>query len=104
MSKMSRTPLLPRFVAAVTAGVLASASIAPAFAADPAAPAKEKAAAPAMPEAKPAELKPAAPQADAKAAVAKPVAADAKAAPAKPADKPKPPDKKSKDAARKAYG
>ena len=108
MSKMSRTPLLPRFVAAVTAGVLASASIAPAFAADPVAPAKEKAATPATP-AKPAEMKPEAPKADAKvtAPAAKPAdakAIDAKAAPATPADKPKPPDKKTKDAARKAYG
>ena len=100
MSKMSRTPLLPRFVAAVTAGVLASASIAPAFAADPVAPAKEKAATPAKPEAKPAEMKPEAPKADAKAAAP----ADAKATLAKPADKPKPPDQKTKDAARKAFG
>ena len=106
MFKGSRHPLLPRFVAAVTAGALVSASIAPALAADPAAPAKEKAAAPAKPEAKPAEMKPEAakaPAADAKAA--KP--ADPKAAvpvAAKPADKPKPPDKKTKDAARKAYG
>jgi hypothetical protein len=122
MSKMSRTPLLPRFVAAVTAGVLASASIAPAFAADPVAPAppvKEKAATPAKPEAKPAEMKPDAAKADAKAAApgtkpadAKPTdaktapakPAEAKTAPVKPADKPKPVDKKTKDAARKAYG
>ena len=105
MSKISRTPLLPRFVAAVTAGVLASASIAPAFAADPVAPpAKEKAATPAKPEAKPAEMKPEAPMADAKAAAVGAKPADAKPAPVKPADKPKPPDKKTKDAARKAYG
>lgn len=119
MFNQTRPPLLPRFVAAVTVGALVSANIAPAFAADPAAPAKEKAAAPAKPEAKPAEMKPAAdakaaaaPKADAKAADAKPAdakpaaakPADAKAAPAKPADKPKPADKKTKDAARKAYG
>ncbi len=94
MFKGPRHPLLPRFVAAVTAGALVSASIAPAMAADPAAPAKEKPTAPAKPEAKPAEMK-------AEAAKA-PAPADAKAA--KPADKPKPPDKKTKDAARKAYG
>ena len=93
MSKMSRTPLLPRFVAAVTAGVLASASIAPAFAADPPAPAKEKAV-PAKAEAKGKLAEP----------KAEPPKADAKAAAAKPADKPKAPDKKTKDAARKAYG
>lgn len=108
MSNSSRHPLLPRFVAAVTVGALMSASVAPAFAADPAAPAKEKAAAPAKPEPKAAEAKAEAPKADAKPAAdakaAKPAAADAKAAPAKPADKPKPPDKKTKDAARKAYG
>jgi len=103
MFNSSRHPLLPRFIAAVTVGALFSASAAPVFAADPVAPAKEKAAAPAKPEPKPAEVKPDAPKADAKAAaVAKP--ADPKAAPAKPADKPKPPDKKTKDAARKAYG
>jgi PEGA domain len=124
MFKGSRHPLLPRFVAAVTAGALVSASIAPALAADPAAPApapvKEKAAAPAKPEAKPAEVKPEAAKAadakapadaktakpaDAKAAAVKPAEAkDAKPVAAKPADKPKPPDKKTKDAARKAYG
>ncbi|HVY29273.1 MAG TPA: PEGA domain-containing protein [Polyangiaceae bacterium] len=111
MFNQTRPPLLPRFVAAVTVGALFSANIAPAFAADPAAPAKEKAAAPAKPEAKPAETKPAAdakaapvPKADAKPADAKPAdAKEAKAAAAKPADKPKPPDKKTKDAARKAY-
>src|SRR5687768_9620377 len=96
MSNRTRSPLLPRFVAAVTTSALISASVTPAFAADPAAPAApaapaEKKAAPAKPEAKPAEMKPADP---------KPAAA----APAKPADKPKPPDKKTKDAARKAYG
>ncbi len=102
MSNKSRHPLLPRFVAAVTAGVLASASVLPAFAADPVAPAKEKAA-----PAKPAEMKAEAPKTDAKPAdpkAAKPDAIkDGKVA-AKPADKPKPPDKKTKDAARKAYG
>jgi hypothetical protein len=113
MFNQTRPPLLPRFVAAVTVGALVSANAAPAFAADPAAPAaaapaKEKAA-PAKPAA---DAKAAAPKADAKAeakpADAKPAkpaeAKDAKAAPAKPADKPKPPDKKTKDAARKAYG
>jgi PEGA domain len=95
MFNRSRHPLLPRFVAAFTASAFVSAGIAPAFAADPAAPAQEKAAAPAprAPEAKAIDVK----AADA----TKP--ADAKA-PTKPADKPKAPDKKTKDAARKAYG
>ncbi len=105
MFKGPRHPLLPRFVAAVTAGALVSASIAPALAADPAAPAKEKAVAPAKTEAKPAEMKPEAAKAAADAKAAKPAEAkDAKPVAAKPADKPKPPDKKTKDAARKAYG
>ncbi|HYQ16909.1 MAG TPA: PEGA domain-containing protein [Polyangiaceae bacterium] len=86
-------------MAAVTSGALICASVAPAFAADPAAPAPakdkpaaaEKAAAPA----KPVETKPA-------PAVKAPPAAkvDAKA---DAAAKPKAPDKKTKDAARKAY-
>jgi len=89
MFNKSRHPLLPRVVAAVTVGALVSASAAPVFAADPAAPApeKEKAAAPAKPDA----IKADAPKAEVKAT-------------AKPADKPKAPDKKTKDAARKAYG
>lgn len=113
--------LLPRFVAAVTAGALVSASVAPALAADPAAPAapaaptKEKAAAPAKPApkaetAKPADAKPAPAKAEAapaKPAATKPDAAKepkaAAAAPAAPATKPKPVDKKTKDAAHKAY-
>jgi hypothetical protein len=96
MSNRTRNPLLPRFVAAVTASAFVSASIVPAFAADPpAAPAPAKAAAPAKPtEAKPADATPADAAKDSKAAAT---------APAKPADKPKPPDKKTKDAARKAY-
>jgi PEGA domain-containing protein len=89
-----RTPLLPRFVAAVTTGALVSASVVPAFAADPASPppatAKEKAAtAPPVAEPKPALTKP---------APAKPLPPKADVA------KPKAPDKKTKDAARKAYG
>jgi len=104
MFNKSRHPLLPRFVAAVTVGALVSASAAPVFAADPVAPAKEKAAAPAKPEPKPAEVKADAPKAPTAAKPADAPKADAKAAPAKPADKPKPPDKKTKDAARKAYG
>jgi hypothetical protein len=106
MFNKSRHPLLPRFVAAVTAGALVSASAAPVFAADPVAPApaKEKAAAPAKPEPKPAEVKADAPKAAPAAKPADAPKADAKAAPAKPADKPKAPDKKTKDAARKAYG
>lgn len=106
MFNKSRHPLLPRFVAAVTAGALVSASAAPVFAADPVAPApaKEKAAAPAKPEPKPAEVKADAPKAPTAAKPADAPKADAKAIPAKPADKPKPPDKKTKDAARKAYG
>lgn len=93
MFNKSRHPLLPRVVAAVTVGALVSASAAPVFAADPAAPApeKEKAAAPAKAEPKPAAVKADAPKAEVKAT-------------AKPADKPKAPDKKTKDAARKAYG
>ena len=107
MFKKSRHPLLPRFVAAVTAGALVSASAAPVFAADPVAPApaKEKAAAPAKAEPKPAEVKADAPKAPVAAKPADAPKVDAKAAaPAKPADKPKAPDKKTKDAARKAYG
>jgi len=111
MFNRTRPPLLPRFVAAVTASALVSASVAPALAADPApaAPSKEKAAAPAAapaPAAKPAEAKaeaakpaPAAKPADA-AKDAKPTAVTTAAKP--PA--PKPVDKKTKDAARKAYG
>ncbi len=74
MFNRTRHPLLPRFVAAFTASAFVSAGIAPAFAADPA------------------------------AAPAPAKAPEAKVADAKPADKPKPPDKKTKDAARKAYG
>ncbi|HKY39063.1 MAG TPA: PEGA domain-containing protein [Polyangiaceae bacterium] len=109
MFNRTRHPLLPRFVAAVTASAFLSASIAPAFAQTPAAPAPAKdKAAPAKPaEPKPAEAKPADAKAPGAAPAAKPDAkpADPKAAatPAKPADKPKPPDKKTKDAARKAY-
>jgi hypothetical protein len=108
MSNRTRPTLLPRFVAAVTTSALISASVTPAFAADPAAPAApaapaEKKAAPAKPEAKPAEMKPADPK-PAAAAPAKPAEAKPAALPVKPADKPKPPDKKTKDAARKAYG
>jgi hypothetical protein len=95
--KRTRTPLLPRFVAAVTTGALVSASVVPAFAADPAAP--PPAAAPAKD--KPLPTKPAEPKPE----VAKPAsAAAAKPATAKPDPKPKAPDKKTKDAARKAYG
>jgi len=103
MSNSTRHPLLPRFVAAVTSSALICASVAPAFAADPAAPAPapapakekpaaaEKAAAPS----KPVETKPApAPKATPTAKV------DAKA---DAAAKAKGPDKKTKDAARKAY-
>jgi hypothetical protein len=100
MFNRSRTPLLPRFVAVFTASALVTAGVAPAFAADPAAPAK-------APDAKPpADVKAAAKPADTKdaKAAAKPAdTKDPKAAAAKPADKPKPPDKKTKDAARKAY-
>jgi hypothetical protein len=88
MFNRSRIPLLPRFVAVFTASALITTGVAPAFGADPAAPAK-------APDAKP--------PADAKAAAKPADAKDAKAAAAKPADKPKPPDKKTKDAARKAY-
>ncbi|HEY6077301.1 MAG TPA: PEGA domain-containing protein [Polyangiaceae bacterium] len=69
MFNRTRHPLLPRFVAALTASAFVSTGIAPAFAADPV-PASTPA-----PDAKPAEAKP----------------------------KPPPPDKKTKDAARKAY-
>ncbi|MDF3065326.1 MAG: uncharacterized protein K0R38_927 [Polyangiaceae bacterium] len=111
MFNRTRSPLLPRFVAAVTAGALVSASVVPVFAADPATPAaptKEKAAAPApAPAPKPAEAKPeAAKPADAKAPAAKPADAakpTAVTTAAKP-PAPKPVDKKTKDAARKAYG
>lgn len=110
MFNRTRPPLLPRFAAAVTAGALVSASVAPAFAADPATPAappKEKAAAPAKPDAKPAEAKPEAAKLEgAKAPAAKPADAAKEAKPAVvPAPpKAKPADKKTKDAARKAYG
>jgi PEGA domain len=88
MFNRTRPALLPRFIAAVTTSALISASVTPAFAADPvpAAPADKKAA-PAKAEAAPTTTPStaAAPQ------------------PAKPADKPKPADKKTKDAARKAF-
>jgi len=85
MFNRTRHPLLPRFVAALTASAYMSTGIAPALAADPAP------AAPAAPA-------PGAKPADAKATEAKP--AEAKPAEAKPKA---PPDKKTKDAARKAY-
>lgn len=92
MFNRTRSPLLPRFVAAVTSGALVSASVVPAFAADPGSPPPAAAPAKAPPPAKPAEP----PQAvTPKAEAAKP----AVAAPAKP----KVADKKTKDAARKAY-
>jgi hypothetical protein len=108
MFKGPRHPLLPRFVAAVTAGALVTTGVAPAFAADPPAapaPATAKPPAPIKADAKPAPTKPDAPKApEAKAGVdakaAKPgEAKDAKVAAAKP----KAPDKKTKDAAHKAY-
>ena len=113
MFNRSRHPLLPRFVAAVTSGALVCGSVVPAVAADPAAsaaPAKEKAPATAT---APAPAKPAETKADAAAKkAAAPEATPPKAAtsvppapPAKPlATPPKAPDKKTKDAARKAYG